>query len=120
EVMCLGAVEAAVVYFNNEPLQIRSQAEQGNCDSIEDVDIIPVSTVANLVSNGLVTNETTLKDDPELMQAVVTAFDRAVQDVMRDPARAYLLSLDYDEGLPATDDLRAALAALAAEQDALL
>lgn len=120
EVMCVGVVEAAVVYFNNEPLQIRSRAEQGDCGSIEDVGIIPVSTVADLVSNGLVTNEMTLNDDPELIQAVVTAFDRAVQDVMDNPARAYLLSLDYVEGLPATDDLRAALAALAAEQEALL
>jgi NitT/TauT family transport system substrate-binding protein len=116
EVVCVGGVEAAVVYINNEPLQIRQRAAQGDCGSITDVTVIPVSSLADLVSNALVTNEETMANNPELVQAVVSAFDAGVRDAINNPAEAYLLSAEYVENLPLDNTLRAALVQAAADQ----
>lgn len=120
EVVCVGGVEASVVYINNEPLQIQERAERGDCGTVEAVTVIPVSSVSDLISNGIITNETTIEQNPDLLRDVVAAFDEAVQMSIQNPARAYLLSVDYIESLPASDELVAALEALAAEQDAFL
>src|SRR5690606_20493614 len=50
EVFCMGAVEAAVVYINNEPLQIQERAEAGDCGSVTGVRVFPVSDDADIVS----------------------------------------------------------------------
>jgi hypothetical protein len=47
-------------------------------------------------------------------------FDQGVREVIKNPARAYLISLDYVENLPADDGLVAALEAAAEQQDAFL
>jgi NitT/TauT family transport system substrate-binding protein len=116
EVVCVGGVEAAVVYINNEPLQILQRAQQGDCGSVIDVTVIPVSRVADLVSNGIVTNEETAANNPELVHAVVSAFDRGLRDVIDNPAEAYLLSESSIENLPLDNALRAALVQAAADQ----
>ena len=120
EVMCLGAIESAVVYVNNEPLQIRNRAANGDCGEIADVTVIRVSEVADLVSNGLITSADMVDDNPEMVAAVIHAFDRALQDTINNPARAYLLSLNHVENMPASDDFVAMLEMIADEQDALL
>lgn len=115
EVFCMGAVEAAVVYINNEPLQIQERAEAGDCGSVTGVRVFPVSDDADIVSNGLVTNEATIANDPQLVQSVVGAFDQALRDTINNPAEAYLLSGVHVEGL-LTDELTAALEAESAQQ----
>jgi NitT/TauT family transport system substrate-binding protein len=115
EVFCMGAVEAAVVYINNEPLQIQERAEAGDCGSVTGVRVFPVSDDADIVSNGLVTNEATIANDPQLVQGVVGAFDQALRDTINNPAEAYLLSGVHVEGL-LTDELTAALEAESAQQ----
>lgn len=115
EVFCKGAVEAAVVYINNEPLQIQERAEAGDCGNVTGVRVFPVSDAVDLVSNGLVTNEATIASKPELVQGVVGAFDQALRDVINNPAEAYLLSGVYVEGL-LTDELSAALEAESTRQ----
>ncbi len=115
EVFCIGALDAAVVYINNEPLQIQERAEAGDCGSVTGVRVFPVSEAADIVSNGLVTNEATIESDPQLVQSVVGAFDQALQDVINNPAEAYILSGDYVQGI-LTDELAAALEAEAAQQ----
>jgi NitT/TauT family transport system substrate-binding protein len=116
DVFCVGGVEAAVVYINNEPLQIEQRIEQGECNDISAVTVFPVSDAADLVSNGLVANETVLAENPELAQAMVTAFDRGLRDAINNPAEAYLLSAKYVENLPMTDDLQTALETWATAQ----
>ncbi len=116
EVVCVGGVEAAVVYINNEPLQILQRVQQDDCGSVTDVTVIPVSPAADLVSNGMVTNEVTIADSPELVQAVVSAFDQALRDAINNPAEAYLLSENSIENLPLDTVLRAALVQAAADQ----
>jgi NitT/TauT family transport system substrate-binding protein len=115
EVFCMGAVEAAVVYINNEPLQIQQRAKAGDCGRITGVRVFPVSETVDIVSNGVVTNEATIDSDPQLVQGVVSAFDHALQDVINNPAEAFVLSGAYVEGL-LTDDLANALEAEAAVQ----
>jgi NitT/TauT family transport system substrate-binding protein len=119
EVFCKGAVEAAVVYINNEPLQIQRRAEAGDCGSITGVRVFPVSESVDIVSNGVVTNEATIESDPQLVQGVVSAFNQALQDVINNPAEAFLLSAAHVEGL-LVDDLAAALEAEAEQQAAFL
>lgn len=109
EVLCTGGVEAAVVYTNNEPLQIQARAAQNDCGEITEVQVIPVSVAVDLVSNGLITNEDTLENNPDLVERFVIAFDRGLEASIQNPAKAYLQSIDYVENLPITDDLRAAL-----------
>jgi NitT/TauT family transport system substrate-binding protein len=116
EIVCLGAVEAAVVYINNEPLQIRERAAQTDCGDVTDVVVLPVSAAADVVSNGIVTNEETIANQPELVWAITTAFDMALRDSINNPAETYLISESYIENLPLSDDLRAALETESADQ----
>jgi NitT/TauT family transport system substrate-binding protein len=109
DIVCAGLVNAAVVYINNEPLQLQARAEAGACGDITGVKVIPAAESANMVSNGIVTNEQIIADNPEMVAAVVRAFDRGLRDVINNPAEAYLLSLDYVENLPISDEFRAEL-----------
>lgn len=120
EVFCVGGVDAAVVYVNNEPLQIQERIARGDCGDVTEIGVLPVADVAQLVSNGIITNEQTLAERPEIAAAVVAAFDEAVQLTLENPARAYLISLDYVEGLPASDALVDALTGFADARDTLL
>ncbi len=105
DVLCLGAVDAAVVYINNEPLQIQHRIDAGTCGDVNGITVIPVSDNVNLVSNGIVTNEKILAERPELVHGVVRAFDAGLRDAINNPAEAYLLSADYVDGLPMSDAL---------------
>ncbi|MDQ7033464.1 MAG: ABC transporter substrate-binding protein [Anaerolineae bacterium] len=120
EVFCVGAVDAAVIYVNNEPLQIRNRAQQGDCGAVADVNVLQISDVVDLVSNGIITNQQTIDENPELVQAMVSAYNNALELIIANPARAYLLSAPFIEGLPLDDDLRVELETLADEQDMFL
>lgn len=120
EVVCLGAIDAAVIYVNNEPLQIRNRAMAGDCGDIENVEVITVSSIADLVSNGLITSAEVVENNPEQVQAIVDGLDLALQASINNPARAYLMSLPYVENLPADEAFVSALETLADEQDAFI
>lgn len=120
DVFCMGAVEAAVVYINNEPLQIQQRADAGNCGSVNDVHVINVSDAADMVSNGVVTNEQLAAENPDLVNAVVSAFDRGLRDSIDNPASTYLFSARQVENLPLSDEFRAALEEEAITQDEFL
>jgi NitT/TauT family transport system substrate-binding protein len=116
DVFCVGAVEAAVVYMNNEPLQIQNRADAGQCNGVKSLKVFPVYDAAKLVSNGLVTNEETIAKNPDLVKAMVGAFDKGLHDAVNNPAEAYLLSTTYVENLPLSSDFKASLEAEAAAQ----
>ncbi len=115
EVFCTGRVEAAVVYLNNEPLQIANRTAAGDCGDIRSSAVFPVAGQVSLVSNGLVTGQRLLDENPEYIAAFVNAFDAGLRDVIRNPALGYLSSVTYVETLPMSDDLRAALEDAAAD-----
>jgi NitT/TauT family transport system substrate-binding protein len=122
EVVCAGGIDATVIYTNNEPLQTQLRVEQGDCGNVTGISVFPVADAADLVSNGIVTNEETIANDPALVQSVVAGFDAGLQDVVNNPAQAYLLSANYVEGLLTEDlaDFRAALETAAAAQEEFL
>ncbi|MGQ9849858.1 MAG: ABC transporter substrate-binding protein [Aggregatilineaceae bacterium] len=93
ENICENKVEAAVVYIVNEPLTIQQQCTE--------VNVIEVSDYATLVSNGLVTNEQTIRDKPELVRGMVRALQRGLADVIADPDAAFDISVtNYVKDLP--------------------
>jgi len=97
EAVAADQVEAAVVYVNNEPYQLR--------DLGYDVNVIPVADYAHLVANGLITNETTIRENPDLVRRMVQAILRGIKYTVTHPAEAYADSEDYVEGLPFADDI---------------
>lgn len=90
-IMCARQVEAATVYIANEPLTI---------SQCYDVRVIEISDYANLVSNGLVTNEKTIKDKPELVRGMVRAIQRGIVDTLANPDEAFELALKHVQDLP--------------------
>ena len=120
EVFCLGMVDAASVYINNEPLQIQRLAQAGQCGDIKEVAVISVSSQVDLVSNGLIVNRALLDSEPQIVQRMVAALAAGLRRAIDNPAAAYLVSVDYVESLPADEALIAALESAAQAQDALL
>jgi NitT/TauT family transport system substrate-binding protein len=92
ELMCAEQIDAAVVYIVNEPLTI--------ADDCFDVRVIEVSDYANLISNGLVTNEETIEDHPELVESMVRAIVRGIIDTINDPETALDVSVVEIPDLP--------------------
>jgi NitT/TauT family transport system substrate-binding protein len=60
--------DAIVGYVTNEPIQLKASGY--------DVTTIPVTDYVNLASNGLITNEKTLAENPELVRSFVQATSR--------------------------------------------
>jgi NitT/TauT family transport system substrate-binding protein len=74
-------VDAAVCYAMNEPVQL-SQAGYS-------IDVVYVADYANLVSNGLITNEQTIAERPELVQRLVRAMLRGLKQTIEHPDEAF-------------------------------
>jgi NitT/TauT family transport system substrate-binding protein len=87
--------QAVVVYTNNEPIQLRSQGYK--------IDEIQVRDYAHLVSNGLITNEATIAQNPNLVRKMDQAILKGIADTIADPNAAYQTSLKYVEGLAQAD-----------------
>lgn len=96
EALAADQVEAAVIYVVNEPVQLRAQGYE--------VDVIPVADYVGLASNGLITNETILAENPDLVRRMVRAFMRGLRDTIRNPDRAYEISKNYVENLDQADE----------------
>jgi len=120
DVVCAGGVMASVVYVNNEPLQIQQRADAGECGEISGISVLPVADAVDMVANGLVTSEDNINDNPAMVKGVTQAFHNGLKDVINNPAEAYLISLDYVENLPISDEFEAALEAAAEAQNDFL
>lgn len=88
--------QAVVVYVANEPVQLRAQGIE--------IDEFRVSDYVRLASNGLITNETTLKQNPDLVRRMVQATLKGIADAIANPGEAYEISLKYVEGLDQADE----------------
>ena len=87
--------EAVVIYANNEPVQLQSRGV--------DIDVIRVADYVRLASNGLITNQKTIAENPDLVRRMVQAILRGVADTLANPEEAYDISLKYVEGLAQAD-----------------
>jgi NitT/TauT family transport system substrate-binding protein len=84
EAISQGQVDAAVVYIANEPVQL-AQADV-------DVNVIEVSDYIDLVSNGLITNETTIRENPDLVHRMVRASLRGLEYTLAHPEEAFYIA----------------------------
>ena len=87
--------EAVVIYANNEPVQLQSQGYA--------IDLIRVADFVQLASNGLISNEVTLAENPELVRGMVRAILHGVADTIANPEEAFEISKKYVENLEQAD-----------------
>jgi NitT/TauT family transport system substrate-binding protein len=95
EILAADADDAIVGYVANEPVQLRAQGY--------DLDVILVADYLDLVSNGLITNEITLSENPDLVRRMISATLKGIQYTVENPEEAYEISKKYVEGLEDAD-----------------
>ena len=87
--------DAVVIYTTNEPLQL---AKQG-----VDYTLLKTSDAVELVANGLITNEKTLQENPELVRKMVRATLKGIQYARENPDEAFQISEKYVQNLSTSD-----------------
>lgn len=90
-----GKVDAAVGYVVNEPILLEQQGLAVNTFSVGDA--------VDMVANGLLTNEKTIKENPQLARGMVRALTKGIQDTLANPDEAMTVSAKFVEGLKADD-----------------
>jgi NitT/TauT family transport system substrate-binding protein len=95
EALAADQVQAVSVYVANEPVQLQAQGYVLNQ--------LRVAKYVQLASNGLLTNENTIAQHPDLVRAMVTALLKGLADTIADPEGAYEISLKYVENLAQAD-----------------
>lgn len=83
--------DAVVGYSNNEPLQLQRQGLA--------VRTFDVSDYQPLVSNGILTTEDTLHNQPQMVKAFVQATLKGLKEVIANPAEAVQISKSYIPGM---------------------
>jgi NitT/TauT family transport system substrate-binding protein len=95
EALAADREQAVSVYAANEPIQLRAQGYE--------IDELLVSDFVRLASNGIITNEKTIAENPELVRKMIAAFLKGLQDTIADPDEAYEISQKYVDGLAEAD-----------------
>lgn len=98
EALATDQEQAVSVYTANEPVQLQAQGYELN--------EIRVSDHVQLASNGLLTNESTIAENPDLVRDMVTALLKGVADTIADPDAAYEISRKYVDNLAADDPIQ--------------
>lgn len=80
-------VDAAVCYSVNEPVQMRQSGYQ--------ITTIDVSQYIDLVSNGIITNDTTVAKRASLVQGIVRASLRGLSYTLDHPQEAFEIAREY-------------------------
>jgi len=91
EALATDKEQAVGVYTTNEPVQLRAQGYQ--------IDEIRVKDYDHLVSNGLITNETTISQNPDLVRRMDDAILHGIADTIANPDEAYQICLKFVDGL---------------------
>lgn len=95
EALALDQEQAVVVYTNNEPIQLAARGYE--------ITTLRVSDYVRLASNGLITNEKTLQENPELVQRMVNAMLRGVRFTSTYPDEVFEICKSYVENLAQAD-----------------
>ena len=95
EAMAAGREQAIVGYAANEPVILRSKGYA--------VNELRVADYVQLASNGIITNETTIAKNPELVRGFVGAFLKGLKGTIDDPDMAYTVSKKYVQNLDQAD-----------------
>ncbi len=91
EALATGQEQAIVGYIANEPIQLSARGY--------DIISFRVSDYVELASNGIVTNETTIRNNPDQVRRFVQAFLKGLADTIANPDEAYEISKKYVENL---------------------
>ncbi len=86
EAVIQGRVDAAIDYAVSGPVRLRLAGRE--------VSIIRVADYIDLPSNGLITNEATIAERPDLVRRVVRATLRGLQYTLDHPDEAFAISLE--------------------------
>lgn len=97
EALVAGREDAIAIYANNEPIQLKRQGYE--------IDVIRVADYVHLASNGLITNETTIANQPELVGRMVKAVLRGISYTLGNPDEAFAICADYIDGLTESDQV---------------
>jgi len=95
EALAADTSQVVVGYIANEPIQLAAQGYE--------LDVLQVADYLELVSNGLITNEKTIAENPDLVQRMVRATMRGIQYAVEHPQEAYELCMNYVDGLENAD-----------------
>jgi NitT/TauT family transport system substrate-binding protein len=95
EAFASGQQNVVVGYSANEPIVLRSKG----VDVVE----LRVADYVELASNGLMTNEKTIQDNPQMVKAFVGAFLKGLQFTIDNPDDAFALSKSYIENFDSLD-----------------
>ncbi len=96
DLMAAGRQDIIVGYAANEPIQLRAQGIP--------VTEIRVADYVQLASNGILTSEKEIKENPKLVRAFVGAFLKGLADTIANPDEAFTISESY---IPNFSDLDA-------------
>jgi len=96
EALVSGQDQAVVIYANNEPIQLVSKGYE--------IDVLRVADYVHLASNGLITNEQTIANNPDLVRRMVKAILRGVEASLSNPNKTYEICGKYIEGLAQIDE----------------
>ena len=95
EALATDQEQAVVIYANNEPIQLAALGY--------DIDLIEVADFVQLASNGVITNEATIANNPDLIRRMMQATLRGLADTLADPDQAFEISKKYVENLDQAD-----------------
>jgi len=95
EALATNQDDATVVYVANEPIQLEAQGY--------DINVLRVADYLDLVANGLITNEVTIENNPDLVQKMVSATLKGIEYSLENPDEAYEISKKYVENLTQAD-----------------
>lgn len=87
ELMAAGQQNVVVVYTANEPVQLRARGIP--------VTEIRVADYVKLASNGILTSEKVISENPALVRAFVGAFLKGLSDTITNPGEAFKISASY-------------------------
>jgi NitT/TauT family transport system substrate-binding protein len=87
--------DAVVGYSNNEPIQLSNHGLQ--------VRTFDVSDYQPLISNGIITTESTLHNQPDVVRSFVQATIKGLKEVIANPNEAVQISQSYVQGLDTTN-----------------
>jgi len=97
EALVAGQEQAIVVYANNEPIQLEAKGYA--------IDTLRVADYVQLASNGLITNEATIANNPDLVRRMVQATLKGISDTLNNPDEAFEICKKYVEGLSSADQV---------------
>lgn len=87
--------QAVSVYTTNEPVQLEAEGYKLN--------EIRVADYVQLAGNGLITNEKTIQNSPDLVRRMTAAFLKGLADTIANPDEAYTISEKYVPDLAKAD-----------------